>query len=86
MWLFVCIALITSFLGSSEILMTRPMAICFLLGIIRVILYWQNAKKWYAVLNEKKLVRSYPIGEICLSAFQLALSPFIFWKNNQRWK
>lgn len=86
MWLIICVVLLVSCFNTMEHFKPWVWQTSFLLGLIRIILYWKNAKKWYSILNAKKLVSSYPIGEICLSVFQLILSPFIFWKNKQQWK
>lgn len=86
MWLIICFVLLVPYFNASLHSKSLIWQISFLIGLVRIVLYWRNAKKWYSMLNAKKLVRSYPIGEICLSVFQLILSPYIFWKNKQQWK
>ncbi len=56
------------------------------LFLFRLCIYWLLAGKWYAVLNEKKLLFFYPLGDLGWAIYNVFLSPFIFWKNKQTWK
>lgn len=56
-----------------------------ILGLLRLMIYWYNAGKWYQALEEKKLLPFYPIGEFCQSVMQLILLRYLFWRNKKQW-
>lgn len=60
--------------------------IVWTLFLLRLGCYWVLAAKWYRVLNEKKLLLFYPLGDLGWALYNVFLSPFIFWKNKQTWK
>lgn len=61
-------------------------AVVLALFLFRLMIYWILAGKWYRVLNEKKLLIFYPLGDLGWAIYNVFLSPFIFWKNKQTWK
>ena len=58
----------------------------WILFLFRLGCYWILASKWYRLLNEKKLLLFYPLGDLGWALYNVFLSPFIFWKNKQTWK
>jgi glycosyltransferase involved in cell wall biosynthesis len=81
------------FLGT--ILITRIIANCqlstanylvLILFLVRLLIYWINAAKWYRRLGEKKLLLFYPFGDLGWALYNVFLSPYIFWKNRKAWK
>lgn len=82
LWLLLIIILIFRS-GSFE---TSLLAGIFASGLLRLGLYWHNARKWYDMLRNGQLWIFYPFGEIGQSVLQLILSPYIFRKNKKQWK
>lgn len=80
-FLFWVLALIL--LVSSEGLIQK--LVLFLI-LCRLAAYWANAFKWLSVLGSKRQAWFYPLGELMWLVYNMAVSPFIFWKNKQQWK
>lgn len=52
---------------------------------LRCIIYWLIW--WYAacILNEKKLIRFFPLFDFGWMIYNFVFSPYILWKNKQQW-
>lgn len=75
------------FCGLPLLFMAGPaVKLVWILFLLRLCLYWITASRWYALLNEKKLLPFYPLGDLGWAIYNVFLSPFIFWKNKQTWK
>lgn len=85
LWLFIALQLLLLPENTTTTKFTL-FSVGLLAGILRIGIYWLNAQKWYTVLGTRKLTYYYPLSEICLSIFQLIISPYIFWKNKKKWK
>jgi len=57
-----------------------------LLFIVRIYLFWKVFFKWTDALQEKKIFFFFPVGDIGWSIYNVFLSPYIFWRNKQKWK
>ncbi|RYD99265.1 MAG: glycosyltransferase [Sphingobacteriales bacterium] len=54
--------------------------------LCRLAAFWANAFKWSSAAGHTKQAWFYPLGEWMWLLYNLAVSPFIFWKNKQQWK
>ncbi len=52
----------------------------------RLLAFWANAFKWSSVAGPTQQAWFYPVGELIWLLYNVAVSPFIFWKNKQQWK
>jgi len=52
----------------------------------RLLAFWANAFKWSSVAGGRQQAWFYPVGELMWLLYNVAVSPFIFWKNKQQWK
>lgn len=84
-WLLWLALMILSVFQSGSFENNLPAAI-FAAGLLRLVLFWRNAGKWYGALGNRRLWPFYPFGEIGQSLLQLILSPYIFRKNRNQWK
>jgi cellulose synthase/poly-beta-1,6-N-acetylglucosamine synthase-like glycosyltransferase len=78
-WFGGLLLLLTGGIGTTAVMV-------WALFLLRLCIYWMLAGKWYSMLNEKKLLLFYPLGDLGWAWYNVFLSPFIFWKNKQTWK
>lgn len=77
-WLFALIVLVSS-AGLIQKL------VLFLI-LCRLVAFWANAFKWSSVAGDTKQAWFHPLGALMWLLYNVAVSPFIFWKNKQQWK
>lgn len=54
--------------------------------LCRLAAFLANAFKWSSVTGYTRQAWFYPFGELMWLLYNVAVSPFIFWKNKQQWK
>ncbi|MCB0699002.1 MAG: glycosyltransferase [Chitinophagales bacterium] len=66
-------------------LFTRYWDIALVAMSFRCLIYWLIW--WYSacILNEKKLIRFFPLFDFGWMIYNFAFSPYILWKNKQQW-
>lgn len=70
-----CVALLfTHFWGEALIIM-----------VLRSVIYWSLWQRVACRLNEKKLIRFFPLFDFGWLVYNFAFSPYIIWKNKQQW-
>jgi len=84
-WLL-CLIFIIIFIFQRERFENSLPAAIFAMCLLRLGLYWINAKKWHKLLGNRQLWPSYLLGEISQSLLLFILSPYIFRKNRKQWK
>lgn len=74
----------------AHALWTGPMGVMqktlIALFLLRLGLYWSLMASWGRYLQEKGLFYFYPLGDLGWAFYNLLLSPYIFWKNKNKWK
>lgn len=53
--------------------------------LLRCAVYWMVWQRTACILNEKKLVRFFPLFDLGWLVYNFVFSPYIFWKNKQQW-
>lgn len=53
--------------------------------LMRSIVYWVVWQRTACLLQEKKLIRFFPLFDIGWLVYNFVFSPFILWKNKQQW-
>lgn len=53
--------------------------------LLRCIIYWVVWQRVSCILQEKKLIRFFPLFDIGWLVYNFAFSPYIIWKNKQQW-
>ena len=60
--------------------------IVLILVLLRTAVYSALYRKWYRVLNEKRLNAFSLAGDLMWVGYNIVLAPYIFFKNKQQWK
>lgn len=53
--------------------------------VLRCGIYWMVWQRSACVLNEKKLIRYFPLFDFGWLVYNFAFSPYIIWKNKKQW-
>lgn len=53
--------------------------------LMRCLVYWAIWQRAACILQEKKLIRYFPLFDIGWMVYNFVLSPYILWKNKQQW-
>lgn len=53
--------------------------------LLRCIIYWVVWQRVSCILQEKKLIRFFPLFDIGWLVYNFVFSPYIIWKNKQQW-
>ena len=53
--------------------------------MLRSVIYWLEWQRSACILNEKKLIRYFPLFDLGWLVYNFAFLPYITWKNKQQW-
>lgn len=73
-WLLFFILLFTPMWGEALAIM-----------LLRCAIYWMVWQRSACVLNEKRLIRFFPLFDLGWLLYNFVFSPYILWKNKQQW-